>query len=515
DGAPLPQDNPQGSLQSRHALTLYSRLNPTLTRRLLQQTPAAYRTQVNDLLLTALARVIARWSEQSSVLIQLEGHGREDLFDGLDLTRTVGWFTSLFPVKLTPTQELAGSIKQIKEQLRAIPDRGLGYGVLRYLGDEACQASLRTLPTPRITFNYLGQFDGSFDSQSGALFVPADEGKGAEHSDDALLGNWLTLNGQVYGGELSVGWSFSTQMFNASTIEHLAEEYARELELLIEHCCQPDSHGVTPSDFPLAHLDQARLDALPIAPSRIEDIYPLSPMQEGMLFHTLSDNGSSLYVNQISLPVGGLDIERFRKAWEAVIERQAILRTSFHWHDGLAKPLQIVQRQATLDLQVLDWRDRDASEADIAARAAEDRARGFELTHAPLQRVLLIRSTEDQYQMVWTSHHILMDGWSSSRLFGEVIQHYAKGEISAENGRYRDFIAWLQAQDQDARELFWKARLAPVNEATALSQAIHPRHVSDEPGHNAIYSHWDAQQTGRLLQFCRDLRITPNTLIQG
>ncbi|WP_207267288.1 non-ribosomal peptide synthase/polyketide synthase [Pseudomonas sp. FW300-N1B4] len=515
DGAPLPQDNPQGSLQSLHALTLYSRLNPTLTRRLLQQTPAAYRTQVNDLLLTALARVIARWSEQSSVLIQLEGHGREDLFDGLDLTRTVGWFTSLFPVKLTPTQELAGSIKQIKEQLRAIPDRGIGYGVLRYLGDEACQASLRTLPTPRITFNYLGQFDGSFDSQSGALFVPSDEVKGAEHSHDALLGNWLTLNGQVYGGELSVGWSFSTQMFNASTIERLTEEYTRELELLIEHCCQPDSHGVTPSDFPLAHLDQSRLDALPIAPSRIEDIYPLSPMQEGMLFHTLSDNGSSLYVNQISLPVGGLDVERFRKAWEAVIERQAILRTSFHWHDGLAKPLQIVQRQATLDLQVLDWRDRDASEADIAARAAEDRARGFELTHAPLQRVLLIRSTEDQYQMVWTSHHILMDGWSSSRLFGEVIQHYAKGEISAENGRYRDFIAWLQAQDQDARELFWKARLAPVNEATALSQAIHPRHVSDEPGHNAIYSHWDAQQTGRLLQFCRDLRITPNTLIQG
>ncbi|MBP5968581.1 non-ribosomal peptide synthase/polyketide synthase [Pseudomonas iridis] len=515
DGAPLPQDNPQGSLQSRHALTLYSRLNATLTRRLLQQTPAAYRTQVNDLLLTALARVIARWSEQSSVLIQLEGHGREDLFDGLDLTRTVGWFTSLFPVKLTPTQELAGSIKQIKEQLRAIPDRGIGYGVLRYLGDEACQASLRTLPTPRITFNYLGQFDGSFDSQSGALFVPVDEVKGAEHSNDALLGNWLTLNGQVYGGELSVGWSFSTQMFNVSTIGHLAEEYARELELLIEHCCQSDSHGVTPSDFPLAQLDQARLDALPIAPSRIEDIYPLSPMQEGMLFHTLSDNGSSLYVNQISLPVGGLDVERFRKAWEAVIERQAILRTSFHWHDGLAKPLQVVQRQAALDLQVLDWRDRDASEADIAARAAEDRARGFELTHAPLQRVLLIRSTEDQYQMVWTSHHILMDGWSSSRLFGEVIQHYAKGEISAENGRYRDFIAWLQAQDQAARELFWKARLAPVNEATALSQAIHPRHVSDEPGHNAIYSRWDMQQTGRLLQFCRDLRITPNTLIQG
>ena len=515
DSAPLPQDNPQGSLQSRHAVTLYSRLNPASTRRLLQQTPAAYRTQVNDLLLTALARVIARWSAQSSVLIQLEGHGREDLFDDLDLTRTVGWFTSLFPVKLTPAEDLPGSIKQIKEQLRGIPDRGIGYGLLRYLGDEAGRESLAALPTPRITFNYLGQFDGSFDSEKGALFVPATEAKGAEHSDDAMLGNWLTLNGQVYGGELSVGWSFSSQMFNTATIERLADEYARELEQLIEHCCLPDSHGVTPSDFPLARLDQSRLDSLPVAPADIEDIYPLSPMQEGMLFHTLSDNGSSLYVNQISLPVSGLDVERLRKAWEFVIERQAILRTSFHWHDGLAKPLQIVQRHAALDLQVVDWRGREVSEADIAERAAEDRARGFELTRAPLQRVLLIRSTDDQYQMVWTSHHILMDGWSSSRLFGEVIQHYGKGEVRGENGRYRDFIAWLQAQDQDARELFWKARLAPVNEATALSQAIHPRHVSEETGHNALYSHWDVAQTGRLLQFCRDLRITPNTLIQG
>ncbi|PES28329.1 hypothetical protein CN497_25175, partial [Priestia megaterium] len=110
---------------------------------LLQEAPAAYRTQVNDLLLTALARVIGRWSGQASTLIQLEGHGREELFDGVDLTRTVGWFTSLFPVRLTPADTLGESIKQIKEQLRSIPNKGIGFGALRYLGDARAQQSLQ------------------------------------------------------------------------------------------------------------------------------------------------------------------------------------------------------------------------------------------------------------------------------------------------------------------------------------------------------------------------------------
>jgi amino acid adenylation domain-containing protein/non-ribosomal peptide synthase protein (TIGR01720 family) len=514
EASSLPCDNPQGSLDSRHGRTVYSRLSRDFTRRLLQDTSAAYRTQINDLLLTALARVVGRWSGHDSTFIQLEGHGREALFDELDLTRTVGWFTSLFPLRLTSATALRDSIMQVKEQLRAIPDRGIGFGMLRYL-EPAGRSMLSGLAMPRITFNYLGQFDSSFEGKDGALFTPADEPRGSEQGANGRLGNWLTLNGRVYAGELSVGWSFSDQMFDEQTMTRLAENYAHELEQLIEHCCCGAQLGVTPSDFPLAALTQAQLDALPVAAALIEDIYPLSPMQEGMLFHTLSDDGSNLYVNQISLPVKGLDAERFRRAWEAVVQRQAILRTSFHWHDGLAKPLQIVQRQAPLDMHVLDWRDREVSADMITSRAEQECIRGFDLTCAPLQRVLLIRTADEQYQMIWTSHHILMDGWSSSRLFGEVLQHYATGQITGENGRYRDFIAWLQAQDQDAQEQFWRARLAPVSEATALSQAVYPRHNADLAGHQAIYSRWDQPQTARILRFCRDLRITPNTLIQG
>ncbi|OIN52091.1 non-ribosomal peptide synthase/polyketide synthase [Pseudomonas costantinii] len=509
----LPRARPHGSQAALHGQRVNTRLDAEQTQRLLKQAPAAYRTQVNDLLLSALARVICQWTAQPACLVNLEGHGREDLFDGVDLSRTVGWFTSLFPVVLTPSAHPGDSLKRIKEQLRAVPNKGLGYGVLRYLGTQQVQARLATLAQARITFNYLGQFDQSFDEH--ALFVPSDEGSGDGHGDDVALSNWLSIDGRVFNGQLSLDWTFSREVFDEATVQQLADAYAVALQDLIEHCCAQEHQGLTPSDFPLARLNQPQLDALVVPVAQVQDIYPLSPMQDGMLFHTLADDSSGLYINQISLPVHGLDTERFARAWASVIEREDILRTSFHWQGGLSAPVQIVHREARLPLLIEDWRGQDISEQAIGERATADYLQGFDLTRAPLQRVLLLRLEDDRYQMIWTCHHILMDGWSSSRLFGEVMQFYAHGQVQGRNGRYREFIEWLQRQDQGALENFWRGRLAPLEQATSLNQAMFPRHVEDLPGHQALYSRWDAAQTARVQQACRTLQITPNTLIQG
>ncbi|MBV4544413.1 non-ribosomal peptide synthetase, partial [Pseudomonas vlassakiae] len=505
-------DHRDGSQARRHAHTLTSRFDPALTRALLQDVPAAYRTQVNDLLLTALAQALCAWSGEASALVQLEGHGREALFDTTDLSRTLGWFTSLYPVRLQPAADIGTSIKLIKEQLRSVPNKGLGYGLLRHLGPQAARDALAALPQPRITFNYLGQFDAG--SAEDALWRLADESAGSGIDDDAPLGNWLNLDGQVHQGVLSLNWTFSTCTFEASRVQALANAFESALRALVEHCRQPGNHGVTPTDFPLAGLDQAQLDSLPVAVDDIEDVYALSPMQEGMLFHTLSDGGSALYVNQVCLPVDGLDPQRFAAAWQRVMARHDILRTSFHWQ-GLPRPVQVVHRQARLDVELLDWRGEAVDEQRLAERAEAECARGFDLTRAPLQRLLLIRVAEQRYHLAWTSHHILMDGWSSSQLFGEVMEQYHQGHSTGEVGRYRDFIAWLQRQDQDALERFWKGRLQRLDEPTSLSQAVHPRHVSDEQGHHALYTRWDAERTARLQQRCRELRITANTLVQG
>jgi amino acid adenylation domain-containing protein/non-ribosomal peptide synthase protein (TIGR01720 family) len=503
-GAPtdLPCDRPHGALENRFEHKLELKFDTEQTRKLLQQAPAAYRTQVNDLLLTALARSVCRWSGQGSTLIQLEGHGREDLFEDIDLTRTVGWFTSLFPVNLVPASDLGASIKAIKEQLRAVPDKGLGYGALRYLGTAAVRAELAGLAQPRITFNYLGQFDRQFDDT--AIFVPSKGGNGVAQDPSAPLGNWLTVEGQVYGGELSLSWGFSREMFDIATIQRLADDYALELTALIDHCCVLESPQATPSDFPLARVSQAQLDALPVA--TLEDLYPLSPMQQGMLFHTLHEPEVGAYISQLRLDIQGLDPQRFAQAWQTALERHDILRSSFHWQ-GLDTAHQAIVRQVALPLEVLEATDTDAL-------ADAERAQGFELGHAPLFRLKLVRMDTHDWHLIYTSHHILMDGWSNAQLLAEVIQHYAAGQsLPAPTGQYRDYLGWLQQQSATAGEQFWKAALAPLEAPTLLAEALRPP-VGAE-GSEAYRVALDSRATQRLAEFAHQQKVTLNTVLQA
>ncbi|WP_028695082.1 non-ribosomal peptide synthetase [Pseudomonas cremoricolorata] len=511
----LPCDHRQGRLLNRCARHVRMGLASDATRRLLQQAGSAYRTQINDLLLTALARVVARWSAQPKVLIQLEGHGREALFDDIDLSRSVGWFTSLYPLALVPGDELGASIQAVKEQLRSVPHNGLGHGVLRYLGSPAAQSALAALPTPRITFNYLGQFDASFDADAGALFSPSGESAGDEQSPDAPLDNWLSINGQVFDGQLSLTFSFSEEMFEVATIERLAAAYEAELLALIEHCCEHGPRGFTPSDFPLAGLDATQLARLPLAVAEVEDIYPLSPMQQGMLFHSQEADEAGLYINQMSVPVRGLEVERFLAAFDAVIARHEILRTAFWAEQSLVEPLQIVQRQAHLPVTRLDWRGRTDSEQALQALLDADARQPFDLLQAPLMRLTLVERDEQPLQMLWTSHHILIDGWSTSRLLGEVLEAYHQQPASPIRGRYRDYIRWLREQPRDALEGFWRARLAELEAPTMLASSLPAADPATPPGHQALYLDWDAAQTARLRERAQQLRVTPNTLIQA
>jgi non-ribosomal peptide synthase protein (TIGR01720 family) len=237
-GKDLPCDNPRGKNLVRFREETFMGLDATRTGQLLKQAPAVYGTQINDLLLTALGRVLCRWSEAESVLVQLEGHGREDLVEGLDLSRTLGWFTTMFPVRLAPLteQDFGASILAVREQLAAVPQKGVGYGALRYMADASVQQRLAALPQARLTFNYLGQFDQTFDEQ--AMLMPADEHIGDVYSLDANLGNWLEIVGQVFDGKLSMRCMYSTRRFRPSTIETLMQQYQAELEALVEHCLQ-------------------------------------------------------------------------------------------------------------------------------------------------------------------------------------------------------------------------------------------------------------------------------------
>ncbi|MCJ9733644.1 non-ribosomal peptide synthetase, partial [Bradyrhizobium sp. PRIMUS42] len=441
-----------------------------LTSRLLEQAPAAYRTQVNDLLLAGLARAVSRWSQHNEVSVELEGHGREDIFPDADVSRTVGWFTTAFPVRLKDTAaDEASLIKAVKERLRAIPNRGLGYGVLRHLGSEQQRHALAQLAEPQIVFNYLGRFDGGMGTTQRFSF--AAESAGPSRSATAPMRGWLNVTGLVRDGRLELSFGYGRKRYRHATVERLAAHYGDALRELVAHCCN-GAFGLTPSDVALSGLGQADLDRLATTSDLrgIEDIYPLSPMQQGMLFHALRDGADDAYVNQVGLELFGVDAGKLRTAWQVVSDRHAALRTGFVWQNLSGAVQQVVHRHATVPFVEEDW--RDGSRMDLEAALTEisrrDREKGFDVSQPPLQRLRLIRLDDDRHWLIWTHHHIFADGWSSARLIAEVLQHVSGVTLPAVQGSHRDYIAWLQGRDRESAERFWRDALAGLETPTLL-----------------------------------------------
>jgi non-ribosomal peptide synthase protein (TIGR01720 family) len=251
---PLPFDYEGADRTLASSRSIVQQLPAEETRALLQEVPTAYHTQINDALLTALVAAIGSWTGEQRVAVEMEGHGREEIDDNLDLSRTVGWFTSLYPVVLevTDADTLGAALQQVKEQLRRIPNGGIGYGVLRYLSGE-----IAARDPVELMFNYLGQLDQVLDTNS--LFAGASE-RSAPRSERGRQRYALEVTAAVVGGRLSVRFTYNEQLHAAATIESVSNEYIKALRALVEHCQSAEAGGCTPSDFPLINLNQAELD---------------------------------------------------------------------------------------------------------------------------------------------------------------------------------------------------------------------------------------------------------------
>ena len=261
---PLPLDR-QGEAQSNivaHAKTVSFTLTEEQTRLLLQEVPQAYNTQINDILLTALVQAFGRWTGNYKLLLDMEGHGRENIIESVNLSRTVGWFTSIFPVFLTleNLHHPGECLKSIKEQLRQIPNRGFDYGIGYYLSsDLTIQSPLKNYPKAQVSFNYLGQFTSHQIGEIG--WKLSQESTGSIHSPLGQRSHLIAIHGIVVDGQLDMEWQYSENFHHQTTIKNLAAAYRDSLESLINHCLSVEG-GYTPSDFPDADLNQAELDEL-------------------------------------------------------------------------------------------------------------------------------------------------------------------------------------------------------------------------------------------------------------
>ncbi len=491
------------------------------TRLLLQEVPRAYRTQINDVLLAALAQALSEWASEKRVLVDLEGHGREEIVEGCDLSRTVGWFTTIFPVLLEVSNSSAPgeTLKSVKEQLRRVPNRGIGYGLLRYLrGDKTISTQLEKLPQAQVSFNYLGQLDQIFSDES-ASFVLTTDPVGQSRGKLGRRKYLIEIDGAVRNGRLQVEWVYSDQLHAQQTVEAVAESFIRRLRKLIEHCVLREVREYTPSDFPLAHVNERQLAQIQRT-GPIEDLYPLSPMQEGMLFHSLYGSDSGIYTTQLVCELNGrLNEEMFGRAWQAVVDAHAVLRTGFEW-EAVEEPVQVVRRSVKVCLECDDWKSlgRREQEENLEKYLRREREQEFDLKQSPLMRLALVKTADEKTLFIWTSHHLLLDGWSLPIVFKDVLTAYdrlRRGEQAAvkpERG-YRDYIAWIKRQDLRAAETFWRRLLAGFKSPTPL-----PNHGIPATG-NYPYAEQEIQlaesATAKMQRFAQRHQLTQNTVVQG
>ncbi|MFF0524657.1 non-ribosomal peptide synthase/polyketide synthase [Actinomadura nitritigenes] len=512
---PLPRDH-DGANTVGSAGQIRVALDPDRTARLLHRVPAAYRTQINDVLLTALGIVLNEWTGAPASVVDAEGHGREDVGAGFDVSRTVGWFTSIYPVALTGAQGgLGAALCRTKEHLRAVPRHGLGYGLLHHVAD-AVPAS-----GAQVSFNYQGQ-SGSARSGAGLAggrFRPAGGPRGQEQPPRAPRAYLIDITGGITDGVLELVWIYSSRVHRHATVGRLADRYIEVLTELIEHCCAPGAGGWTPSDFPLAGLDSEALERVTAAVSTdIEDIFPLTPLQQGLLLDSRLSGDAGMYWSQTGLLLEGeLDADLLRQAWRTAFERHAVLRAGVVWR-GLADPVLVVSRAVEPP-----WREVDLSgltgpeqERAVDEFLLADRERGADFDAPSLVRVALLRMGRGRAQLVLSLHHLVLDGWSLPIVLEEVLEAYDALRAGTappirEHRPFRDYVAWLSELDTEAAERFWRDRLAGVPAAPVLGI----ERATGRQGRRDVQVRLPGEAMSGLEAFARRSRLTMNTVVQG
>jgi amino acid adenylation domain-containing protein/non-ribosomal peptide synthase protein (TIGR01720 family) len=514
-GARLPTDANAENLVQDQKTEVVS-LSTEATDALLKGAGQAYRTHAEELLLTALVEGLAQWRGSDRLLLDLEGHGREELVEGADVSRTVGWFTSLYPVELSTGEGGWGEkLKRVKEQLRAVPRKGTGHGLLRYLGTEEDRLRLRNRPRSPLAFNYLGQLDNVLGASSTVFKGVAPESEGQSIAPHERRTHLLSVDCAVVGGRLTITWGYSDKLHSPKTLQALAAGYVASLQALVAHCLTPEAGGRTPSDFPLARLTQTELDGV-IAGKTVEDLYPLTGLQEGILFHGLVEGaGSAVYVTQsIARLTGRADEDRLKSGWATLMNRHPILRTSMAWK-GLERPLQAVESGLEVPWHVVDLQglSREEQERRLQELRHQDRMRGFELSKAPLWRVTLVKLSELENEVIWSVHHLLLDGWSTAAVLREYFALYLTPGLTLPALRpFKDYLAWLESRDHARSASYWKETLAGFTEPTQLPFTSSARVSGEKAEYRLLFGEGLSR---RLEGMARSQRVTLGTVLQG
>ncbi|OBI46130.1 non-ribosomal peptide synthetase [Mycobacterium colombiense] len=502
-----------------------AQLDVETTRTLLGAVPAAFHAGVQDILLIAFGLAIAQLSGsgQTPIGIDVEGHGRHDeLSANVDLSRTVGWFTAKYPVALDVAgldwakvvagdAALGAVIKRAKEQLRALPD-GITYGLLRYLnpvvevGDH----------DPTVMFNYLGRLGGA-TGLSDEVWQPSLDSLSATAAATAVpmpLTHTLALDAGTIDGEagprLHANWSWATTALDHPQVNRLSELWFEAIAGICAHVLRGGG-GLSPSDVAPARLTQQQIDDLE-QHERVADVLPLTPLQQGLLFHAAATqaDGVDLYAIQLAIDVAGpIDPHRLHEAVRSVARRHPNLAVRFC--PDIDPPVQIIPADPVIPWRYLDF---GTDQADVEERVhrmcAAERAAVCDLAGPPHFRAALIRTAKDHHRLVLTNHHVVLDGSSLPILLQEVFAAY-NGQRLPAPVPYRRFVTWLTGRDHDSAHAAWRKMLAGFETPTLVGSPHRQR-----PGRQGLESRRLSEAVTRALQqLARGQRTTINTVLRA
>ena len=501
-------------------------LDVETTRMLLGEVPAAFHAGVQDILLIAFGLAWAEFlgTGGAPIGIEVEGHGRhEELAAEVDLTRTVGWFTAIYPVSLAVgglswAQVVAGAaglgavVKDAKEQLRALPDP-LTYGLLRYLNSEVELAG----SDPAIGFNYLGRLGAPAGDVSADVWRLCQQGlslTGASAAVPMPLAHTVELSAGTVdtdtGPQLHANWRWAPSAVDRAAVSRLSRLWFEALAGICAHV-RRGGGGLTPSDIAPARLSQQQIDEL-CRQDRIADVLPLTPLQQGLLFHASTAQGSDdVYAVQLDITVtGALDPHRLREAVHAVVTRHPNLVARFC--DQFDEPVQVIPADPVAPWRYVDLDGGAGVDVDeqVQRVCAAERAAVCDLAHQPAFRAALIRTAADRHRFVLTNHHIVLDGWSMPILLQEIFASY-NGEWLPAAGSYRSFVTWLAGRDRDAAQAAWREVLAGFDTPTLVGP---PDRL--ELGRRGVKRFQLPEEITRALsELARSCHTTVNTVMQG
>ncbi|MEM7422123.1 MAG: amino acid adenylation domain-containing protein, partial [Pseudomonadota bacterium] len=407
------------------ATSLVAPLANTATGVLLRWLPQMLDATAEEVILATIARAVARALGRDSILVDVEAHGREPLPSGLDPASTVGWMTARFPLAVSARSDagLEIWIEAVRRGLRATPEGGRGWGLLGLEGH------------PVVSFTYFGRISSGFE---GGRFTSITTAPGMPRDPQSRRSAPIEIMVELAGSDVRGTWNWNAAAFDHEVISACADEAAQELALLARRVGPPS--------------DLAQ---------RIQDVYELGPMQQGILLDSLAAS-HAIYVSQTVVELRGpLDPDRMTRAWCFVLDRHSALRTGVLW-EGLPRPVQFVAKGVSPRVALHDLRDADDVAAALDELLARDRDTAYSIERPPLMRVLLVHVGDEDWRMVWSRHHVMLDGWSAAIVLREAMAAYAGDDELPElpaAPAYGDWIRALRREDSDASRAFWQSEL--------------------------------------------------------